>query len=174
MEFVCNDMKQAEFVFPDKREMVEEDKAVELLDALIPALDAPTKLDLSNKSYSDAAAVKIAECLAKITSLTDVDIHDMIAGRPEEEALRSFTAICDSLKQNTIKSLNISDNALGAKGVAACRDLMAQSSLKSLYVLNNGISEAAAELIHTVLFEEGRNMNMVPGSMLLWIPWHSF
>lgn len=161
MEFVSNALKQVEFVFPEKREMVEEAKAVELLEALMPTLDAPTKLDLSNKSYSDTAAVRIAECLAKITSLTDVDIRDMIAGRPEEEALRSFTAICDSLKQNTIRSLNISDNALGEKGIVACRDLMAQSSLQKLYVLNNGISEAAAQLIHTVLFEEGRNT--VPG-----------
>jgi Ran GTPase-activating protein (RanGAP) involved in mRNA processing and transport len=131
-------------VFPQKREMVDEARVVELLESEgVASVTAPVRLDLSNKSYSDAAAMKLAEKLASFSSITDADIHDMIAGRPEEEALRSFAAIADSLVQNPIVSLNISDNALGAKGVEACRDLMIKGTLQRIYVLNNGISEAA-------------------------------
>jgi hypothetical protein len=132
------------FVFPEKREMVDEARAVELLESDgVASVTAPVRLDLSNKSYSDAAATKLAEKLASFSSITDADIHDMIAGRTEVEALRSFAAIADSLVQNPIVALNISDNALGAKGVEACRDLLIKGTLQRIYVLNNGISEAA-------------------------------
>ena len=132
------------FVFAEKREMVDEARAVELLESEgVASVMAPVRLDLSNKSYSDTAATKLAEKLASFTGITDVDIHDMIAGRPEVEALRSFAAIADSLVKNPVVALNISDNALGAKGVEACRDLMIKGTLQRIYVLNNGISEAA-------------------------------
>jgi Ran GTPase-activating protein (RanGAP) involved in mRNA processing and transport len=52
------------------------------------------------------------------------DISDMIAGRPEEEALQSFSHICKSLEGQNLTELDISDNALGEKGVNACKKLL--------------------------------------------------
>ena len=52
------------------------------------------------------------------------DISDIIAGRPEDEALRTLGIICGSLKKFDLVEVNLSDNALGAKGVEACRDVL--------------------------------------------------
>jgi Ran GTPase-activating protein 1 len=158
MEFVdeFSSQKEVVFEFDDGiREMVDEERAIALLETLsLPS--PPNRVNLSNKSYSDTAAVRIAKKLNEFKgSIKVADIHDMIAGRPEDEALRSFSTIADSLKGNALEELNISDNALGAKGIQACRDLMVLGSLKRVFILNNGISEAAAELTATVLLDEG-------------------
>jgi Ran GTPase-activating protein 1 len=42
----------------------------------------------------------------------------------EEEALHVLRIICAALKASAVKHLNISDNALGEKGVRACQDAL--------------------------------------------------
>lgn len=52
-------------------------------------------------------------------SLTDVDLSDVIAGRPEDEALEALRLISGALAQCPLRLLDLSDNALGEKGVRA-------------------------------------------------------
>jgi len=63
-------------------------------------------------------------------------IDDIIAGRPEEEALRTLSIICSGLKRFDLVELNVSDNAMGAKGVESCRDLLSKKSLQVRDVTN--------------------------------------
>ena len=121
--------KSSVFELSGGREMVNEERAVELL-AQIPASDAVTKIRLSNKSFSEGAASIIAERLSSFTSLEIADISDIIAGRPEDEALRVLTIICNSIRTCPLKEVNVSDNALGAKGVNACRSILTDKKLE--------------------------------------------
>ena len=143
----------------DVREMVDVEKA-QLLIKKFDKVTSPISLDLSNKSYSDEASKIIGEFLIKFKSIVKADIHDMIAGRPEDEALRSFSSICNSLKGNQLIELDISDNALGAKGIEACSDLLNGTELKKIYILNNGISKEAAALIATILLDKDDSNNI--------------
>ena len=58
------------------------------------------------------------------------DISDIIAGRPEDEALRTLKIICSSLKKFNLVEVNLSDNALGAKGVEVCKDVLLGDTLE--------------------------------------------
>ena len=109
---------------------------------------------LSTKSIgAEAAPVVVAaiENVAKV--LQDADMSDIIAGRPEAEVLQVLQAVSAALaKCEGLKSLNISDNALGEKGIRAFKDVLtATSTLQALYLKNIGCSvnacNAVAELV---------------------------
>ena len=85
---------------------------------------------MSNKSFDNAAAEKIASFIGTLDSLKVADISDIIAGRPEDEALRTLTIICSSLRKFNLLEVDLSDNALGAKGVEACRDVLIGDNLE--------------------------------------------
>jgi hypothetical protein len=90
----------------------------------------PTHINLSNKSFDNGAAEKVAEYVRSLEGVTVADISDIIAGRPEDEALRTLSIICSSLKKFKLTEVNLSDNALGAKGVDACKDILLGSDLE--------------------------------------------
>lgn len=54
----------------------------------------PQTIRLSNKSFDAEAAQKIAEKLKLFKNVSVVDISDIIAGRPEDEALKVLDIIC--------------------------------------------------------------------------------
>lgn len=147
--------------FPDGRELVTEARALELVRACETSTSAPgsrasfAHVTLRNKSYSLVAAQVIAAFLSRLlaegafSALESVDFADIIAGRPEDEALQVLATLCDALKDvKTLKSIDLSDNALGEKGVRACFGLLlGQEQLTHVYFCNNGISAAAAGVI---------------------------
>jgi Ran GTPase-activating protein (RanGAP) involved in mRNA processing and transport len=137
----------------------------------------PTHINLSNKSFDNGAAEKVAEYVRSLEGVTVADISDIIAGRPEDEALRTLSIICSSLKKFKLIEVNLSDNALGAKGVDACKDILLGNDLEVSYgnrwsvlgtnsllltslrqrllVCNNGLSAEAGELLAKILLREG-------------------
>ena len=129
------------FCLSGAREVVSEARAVELVAAAgISDYNQVEIIKLSNKSITDKAAEYIAtEVLSKCVNVKIVDISDCIAGRPEDEALRSLNSICDSLAHSTnnIVEVNVSDNALGIKGINACRSILTGKSIEvSSYLLS--------------------------------------
>lgn len=122
---------------------------------LKPLLDenAFTSVCLSNWSFGDGSAEVAARALSALKDrLVDVNLADIVAGRPEVEALNAMTTISSALEGSKLKSLNLSDNALGEKGVRAFSALLSsQDSLEALYFMNNGISEDAARAISEIL-----------------------
>ena len=71
---------------PAREHVAEPDAALKLVEELSNG-QALRKIKLSNKSYGAKAAKAIAEKLASLRGVKDVDVSDVIAGRPEAEAL---------------------------------------------------------------------------------------
>jgi Ran GTPase-activating protein 1 len=126
--------------------------AEELLRPLLEE-NAFTHVCLSNWSFGDGSAEVAARALSPLKDrLVDVNLADIVAGRPEVEALNAMTIISSALEGSKLKSLNLSDNALGEKGIRAFAALLSsQDSLEALYFMNNGISEDAARAIREIL-----------------------
>lgn len=132
---------------------------------LTPRLASPPhrfllQVKLSTKSFgSDAAAVAAQAFTAVKASLREVDLSDVLAGRPEAEALEALGIMCAALTADngvTLDALDLSDNALGEKGVrAAGAALQGQTHLRHLALQNDGISEHAAAALHELLASRG-------------------
>lgn len=132
-----------------RRDFIEAEEAQELLNQLTQEGNSYTKIILSNRSFGIEAARVAQPILASIKDqLTDVDISDFVAGRPEEEALEVMRIFSSALEGSVLRYLNLSDNALGEKGVRAFRSLLeSQNCLEELYLMNDGISEEAAKAL---------------------------
>ncbi|CAI5746505.1 unnamed protein product [Peronospora destructor] len=146
--------------FEGERELVTETRAYELVRTYADeeALQQPstfTHITLCNKSYTLEAARVIAAFFSRLEArgafeeLVSVDFADMIAGRPEDEALQVLATLCNALSAiKTLTRIDLSDNALGEKGVRACFGLLQnQAQLRHIYFCNNGISAAAAGVV---------------------------
>ncbi|CAH0477432.1 unnamed protein product [Peronospora belbahrii] len=146
--------------FEGERELVSETRAYELVrtysdEEVQQESSVFTHITLRNKSYTLEAARVIAAFFSRLEArgafeqLISVDFADIIAGRPEEEALQVLTTLCDALSAiKILRRIDLSDNALGEKGVRACFGLLQhQEQLEHIYFCNNGISAAAAGVI---------------------------
>lgn len=89
---------------------------------------------------------------ANAATLVDADISDIIAGRPEAEVLAVLRSVAAALKGCELASLNISDNALGEKGVRACGNAMSsQAGLRAIYLENIGCSVNACAAVNELV-----------------------
>ena len=136
-----------------KREALTASRAEELLRDLSAGV---TSVKLSGVSFGDGSATVAAEALSRAAvTLRDVDLSDIIASRPEDEAKRALTVIGDALSIcDALRSLNLSDNALGAKGIRALGSLLAgRAELQELLLCNNGLAADAGDLIASAVLE---------------------
>ncbi|CAL5337697.1 unnamed protein product [Camellia sinensis] len=132
-----------------QRAFIGAEEARELLRPLKEPGNSYTKICFSNRSFGLDAA-HVAEPILKSLKdqLQEVDLSDFIAGRSEDEALDIMNIFSAALEGCVLKSLNLSNNALGEKGVRAFKKLLkSQSSLEELYLMNDGISKEAARAI---------------------------
>ncbi|KAK8936908.1 RAN GTPase-activating protein 1 [Platanthera zijinensis] len=131
------------------RDFLGADEARKLLSPLKEEGNAYTKICFSNRSFGIDAALVAEPILTSLKNqLVEVDLSDFIAGRSEDEALEVMGIFSKALEGCALKSLNLSENALGEKGVRAFTELLSsQKSLEELYLRNNGISEEAAKAL---------------------------
>jgi len=79
-------------------------------------------------------------------------LADIIAGRPEVEGLAVYRVLGAALSRVALREIDLSDNALGPKGVDACRELLGgQASLERLFCCNVGLSAEAARSVADLL-----------------------
>lgn len=154
--FESTNLKET-FSLSGGREMVDASRASVLLSEVATTVKTPTALKLSNKSFSFEAASLIASFIRSLdlSKLLIADMSDIIAGRPEEEALKVLAVISNSLSSCSLEELNLSDNALGAKGLNACKAVLIGKYLQRLYLCNNGLSGESCKLVATILAENG-------------------
>ena len=122
------------------------------------------KLDLSNKSYTEPAARIISDYLTKesksqrslASQVSIVNLADMIASRMEDEGLQVLKIISDSFKGSSLVDVDLSDNAMGSKGISACTSVLGGQyrSIKRLSLCNNGLSATSMEEIADILTSE--------------------
>ncbi len=87
------------------------------------------QIKFSTKSFGIEAAEVAARAIENVvSSLTHADISDIIAGRPEKEVLGALQIISQALAKAKLKALDLSDNALGQKGIIACTSAFAQQA----------------------------------------------
>jgi Ran GTPase-activating protein (RanGAP) involved in mRNA processing and transport len=116
-----------------------------------------TKIILSTWAFSVDAAEVFATAIARLPRLKVAVLADIIAGRPEAEGLRVYEVLASALRERQLEELDLSDNAVGTKGVHALRDLLSsQAGLQRLYFCNCGISAEAARSIQELLLPVGR------------------
>ncbi|KAM1301385.1 hypothetical protein ACFX2H_012428 [Malus domestica] len=132
-----------------QRAFIEAEEAEELLKPLKEPGNTYTKICFSNRSFGLGAARVAEPILVSLKNqLKEVDLSDFIAGRPEAEALEVMNIFAAALEGSILKYLNLSNNALGEKGVRAFGALLkSQSYLEELYLMNDGISEEAARAV---------------------------
>ncbi|XP_044501477.1 RAN GTPase-activating protein 1 [Mangifera indica] len=132
-----------------RRAFIEEEEAEDVIGPLRDPGNSYTKIIFSNRSFGFGAARVVVPILNSIKDqLTEVDLSDFIAGRPESEALEVITMFSSALEGCHLRYLNLSNNALGEKGVRAFESLLkSQSNLEELYLMNDGISEEAARAV---------------------------
>ncbi|KAJ4722408.1 RAN GTPase activating protein 2 [Melia azedarach] len=132
-----------------QRAFIEAEEAEEILRPLKEPGNSYTKICFSNRSFGLGAARVAEPILVSLKSqLKEVDLSDIVPGRPESEALEVMNIFSAALEGSILKSLNLSDNALGEKGVKAFGALLkSQSCLEELYLMNDGISEEAARAV---------------------------
>ena len=132
-----------------RRAFIDAEEAEELLKPLKEPGNSYYRICFSNRSFGiDAARVAEPILSSLKDQLTEVDLSDFIAGRPETEALDVMSIFSSALEGCVLKYLNLSNNALGEKGVRAFGALLkSQSNLEELYLMNDGISEEAARAV---------------------------
>ncbi|KAL3151845.1 hypothetical protein ABBQ38_012810 [Trebouxia sp. C0009 RCD-2024] len=146
------------------REFLTSETAEQVLAAMLAPGSTVTKIKLSTKSFGIEAAEVAARAIENVAeSLTHADISDIIAGRPEKEVLGALQIISRSLAKAKLKALDLSDNALGQKGIIACTQAFAQQpALEQLAFQNVGCSINActslAELLQNT--QELRNLRL--------------
>ncbi|KAJ7557896.1 hypothetical protein O6H91_04G014300 [Diphasiastrum complanatum] len=142
-----------------KRDFLDKARADDLLKPLLAPGASYSSICLSNWSFGKDAAEVAAACIAPIKEkLVEVDLSDIVAGRPEVVALEVMRILSGALEGSDLRSLNLSDNALGEKGVRAFSSILrSQGSLEKLFFINNGISEEAAVAICQLL-PSGKNL----------------
>ncbi|RMZ56137.1 hypothetical protein APUTEX25_004561, partial [Auxenochlorella protothecoides] len=103
---------------------------------------ASERIKFSTKSFGADASAVAARAIARVAeTLSHADMADIIAGRPEEEALRSLRTIAEALSRAPLVELDLSDNALGEKGIRAAAAAFAnQTTLERLAFGNVGCS----------------------------------
>lgn len=131
------------------RDFIEAEEAEDILRPLKEPGNSYTRICFSNRSFGLEAARVAEPILISIKDqLKEVDLSDFIAGRPEAEALDVMKTFSTALEGSILNSLDLSDNALGEKGVRAFGALLqSQSCLEELYLKNDGISEEAARAV---------------------------
>ncbi|KAF8050967.1 hypothetical protein N665_1844s0008 [Sinapis alba] len=139
-----------------RRAFIDEAEARELLKPLTdhhPNNSSYTKIRFTNRSFGSEAAKFAVSVLSSIKDqLTEVDLSDFVAGRPEAEALQVMNMFSSALEGSKLRFLDLSDNALGEKGIRAFASLIkSQRHLEELYLMNDGISEDAARAVRELL-----------------------
>jgi Ran GTPase-activating protein 1 len=111
------------------------------------------RIVLSSWGFSVEAADVFADIISRLPKLRSAIIADIIAGRPEAEGLAVYRSLGAALRLHALEELDFSDNAVGTKGVEACRDFLtaAQPTLQRIFYCNCGISAEAARSIADVL-----------------------
>ncbi|XP_056865392.1 RAN GTPase-activating protein 1-like [Raphanus sativus] len=137
-----------------RRAFIDEAEARELLRPLAdPTNNSYTKIRFTNRSFGSEAAKIAVTVLSSIKhQLREVDLSDFVAGRPEAEAIEVMNMFSSALEGSKLRYLDLSDNALGEKGIRAFASLIkSQRDLEELYLMNDGISEDAARAVRELL-----------------------
>ena len=133
------------------RTSITKEQAVDLFAPL--ATERFETVEISGHCVTPPAAQVAANALSTLASkkcLRSLIISDCIAGLQVPEALSVLTALCDAVGKNWngLRVVDLSSNALGSRGVAACVTVIRdQPQLEELILTNNGLAKTSTKLL---------------------------
>ncbi len=134
-----------------ERTSISKEQAVDLFAPL--ATERFETVEISGHCVTPAAAQVAANALSTLASkkcLRSLIISDCIAGLKVSEALSVLSALCDAVGKNWngLRVVDLSSNALGSRGVAACVTVIRdQPHLEELILTNNGLAKTSTKLL---------------------------
>lgn len=120
-------------------------------------------ISLRGKTYTPEAAKIIAEFLTSseggqpsvASGIKIALIDDIIASQHETDALEVLQTISDAFKDSRLVEVDLSDNAMGTKGVDACKSVLSgptvSETLQRLRLCNNGLSKYTMDEVQVLL-----------------------
>jgi Ran GTPase-activating protein 1 len=108
------------------------------------------EVDLSCRTYRMDGASLIAQYLSPdlVKDVKIARLDDLIASVHESTALEILQTLCDCFRECNLTFVDLSDNALGNKGLTACDSVLGQQSmLEELYFSDNGIAKESMEVL---------------------------
>jgi Ran GTPase-activating protein 1 len=116
------------------------------------------KVDLSCRSLKNEAIDQIEPFLQTIAkSVRFVDLADIIAGLMTDEGLQVTERLAKIFEASNLLDIDLSDNAMGPRGLLRVESLFSNSHLQRLYLSNCGLSAESMEMLKiSVLKDDGR------------------
>lgn len=107
-----------------------------------------TGIELSSNSLGFEAAKALAEEIKQLKNLEIVIYRDIFVSRKKEDLPKSLFELMKAIEDKKVTLLDLSDNAFGPIGVEAFGFfLRSTTTLKKLYIENNGLGPEGAESV---------------------------
>lgn len=143
-----------------QRTTVSVDEANEILRRfrLESASGTVVTVDLSCRQWNQDALDVIEPFLKEISgSVQKVQFDDIIAGLMTDEGLSVTEKLADVFLQSRLTFVDLSDNAMGPRGLGRVGSLFAHSHVESLFLNNCGLGEASmVQLKEYLTADDGR------------------
>ena len=145
------------------RELLDVGRARELLHPLLHGVPEEGgsfngmygRVGFKGVSFGVDEARVINSVFAKHTSLREVDLSDILSGRGDQVATEVLAVLAEGLRHlDEVWELDISDNALGERGVRTLGPaLSASRAMRRLIFRNDGMSSQACEALAEILLQ---------------------
>jgi Ran GTPase-activating protein 1 len=146
-----------------KREAIEAAEAKTHVDRFAKQADGNTvvKLDISCRSWSkESIDVVLAFMKNHAKDVRYLDLADIIASKDTEEGLQITEGIATAFLESNLLEVELSDNAMGPRGLTRVESLFKNSAMQRLYLYNCGLSFESMELLNTwISADDGRIAN---------------
>jgi len=107
------------------------------------------KVDLSCRQWKRESLDIIAQLLKSTSgSVCFLNLADVIAGLMTVEGLGVTELLASTFSESNLKELDLSDNAMGPRGLVRSEAFFTNSSLQHLYLSNCGLSSESMELLN--------------------------
>jgi Ran GTPase-activating protein 1 len=119
------------------------------------------KVDISCRSWSQESIEVLLAFLANhAKDIRYLNLADIIASKLTEEGLQITESIANTFLESNLLEVELSDNAMGPRGLMRVQSLFTNSSLERLYLYNCGLDFESMKLLHGwIMADDGRIAN---------------
>lgn len=113
-----------------------------------------TEVNLGCRTYREDGVAVLQDLFIPdlVKDVTTLKLDDMIAGVETDPALRMLQGICGMFGHCVLKSVDLSDNALGNRGLEACDSVLGQQNqLEKVKFEDNGLAAESMQVLEQQL-----------------------
>ena len=117
------------------------------------------KVDLSCRSWKKASLLIIKPLLEKVAKdVRFVDLADVIAGLMTDEGLGVTETLAKVFEGSDLAEIDLSDNAMGPRGLLRVESMFLNSHLERLYLSNCGLSAESMEMLKSFVLADDQRI----------------